>query len=162
MKASTPALKALKDAGVAYQLHEDSIDRSTKMLPPNLGAQVAASMGVDDTQMFKTLVVVADGEPYCVVVPVGGRLNLRALARAVGAKSAKMAPRDEAMRLTGYVLGGVSPFGMRTTLPTVVDESAMDWESIFISAGKRGLVAEIAPKDLVSTTDAQVGAIARY
>ena len=72
------------------------------------------------------------------------------------------APRDEATRLTGYVLGGVSPFGMRTTLPTVVDESAMDWESIFISAGKRGLVAEIAPKDLVSTTDAQVGAIARY
>lgn len=163
MKVSTPALKALKDAGVTYQVHEDVLARpASKVLPPNLGAQVAAAMGVDTTQMFKTLIVMADDQPYCAVVPVAGRLNLRAFARLVGTKGAKMASQDDVRRLTGYVPGGVSPFGMRTALPTVVDEAATGWESIFISAGRRGLVAEIAPEDLISTTSAKVATIARY
>ena len=154
--SGTPALVALARAGVAHTLHPYDVDPDE----PNYGRLVAAAIGIGEDQVFKTLVAHADGRPMVAVVPVSGHLSLKALAAAVGAKRVEMAPTDVAERLTGYVVGGISPLGQRRRLPTVVDATASALDRIYVSAGRRGLQVGLAPGDLVRLADATVAAVA--
>ncbi len=154
--ASTPAVALLDTAKRAYSLHPYTHDpRSTAF-----GDEVVLALGVDPRRVFKTLVTKVDGALTVGVVPVATQLNLKALAAAVGGKKAGMAPVAEAERSSGYVAGGISPLGQRRPLRTVIDESALGFETIYVSAGRRGLQVELAPADLVSLTRATVAAIA--
>ena len=145
--SATPATAALKKAGVAFIAHEYE--------PPGeaegtYGEAIAAVLGVDPRRVFKTLVAVTDGQPVVAVLPVSGLLSMKALARARRAKRAEMAAPAEAERLTGYVIGGISPFGQKRRLPVVVDESLLGHTTVFVSGGRRGLQVEVAPGDLVA------------
>jgi Cys-tRNA(Pro)/Cys-tRNA(Cys) deacylase len=126
---------------------------------PNYGAEVAAALGVPAERVYKTLVTEVDGALTVAVVPVTGDLDLKALAAAAGGKRAVLADRTLAERTTGYVRGGISPLGQRKRLPTVVDASAAEHETIYVSAGRRGLQVELSPHDLVRLTDAKLAAI---
>jgi Cys-tRNA(Pro)/Cys-tRNA(Cys) deacylase len=120
---------------------------------------VAAALDVDPARVFKTLVVAVDATLAIAVVPVEREANLKAVAAALGGKRAAMAERAEAERATGYVVGGISPLGVRRPLAMVVDASALHHPSVFVSAGRRGLELELAPADLVTLTAAIVGPI---
>jgi Cys-tRNA(Pro)/Cys-tRNA(Cys) deacylase len=125
------------------------------------GDAAVAALGADPRQVFKTLVARVDGALTVALVPVSGTLDLKALAAAVGGRKAVMAEPADAERTTGYVLGGISPLGQRKALPTVVDASAMDFGTVMVSAGRRGLQVELAPADLVRLTKAGTGPIGR-
>lgn len=153
----TPATKALSQAGVPYALHSYQHDPRA----PEYGIEAARELGVDPRRVFKTLVTHVDGEPLVAVVPVSGKLDLKALAAAVGGKKAVMAEREVAERLTGYQAGGISPLGQRTTLPIVIDDTAMSFASILVSAGRRGLDLEIIPDLLLATLNARTAPIGR-
>jgi Cys-tRNA(Pro)/Cys-tRNA(Cys) deacylase len=158
----TPAVRAAEAAGIDYTLHPYALPEGGAPAPHGgYGPQVAAALGVPAARLFKTLLAVADDELLVGVVPVSGELDLKALARAAGAKSAVMAEPAVAERTTGYVLGGISPLGQRTRLRTFVDASATAWESIYVSAGRRGLQLELGPAELVRLTSAAVVPIAR-
>jgi Cys-tRNA(Pro)/Cys-tRNA(Cys) deacylase len=153
---ATPAIAVLARERVAHQLHQYSVDADT----PNYGAAVADAIGVEQARVFKTLVTEVDGGLTVAVVPVTGDVDLKALAGAVGGKRAGMADRALAERTTGYVRGGISPLGQRKQLPTVIDESAILHETIFVSAGRRGLQVELNPAELVRLTNAVTAPIA--
>lgn len=153
----TPATVALERACVPYTVRTYVHDPAVT----DFGAEAASALGVEPERVFKTLLTVVDGGLTVGVVPVSGRLDLKALARARGGKRAEMADVAVAERRTGYVAGGISPLGQKTSSPTVVDESALDWETVFISGGRRGFDIELAPADLVTLTDAVVARIAR-
>jgi Cys-tRNA(Pro)/Cys-tRNA(Cys) deacylase len=123
------------------------------------GDEAATALGVDTARIFKTLIAVVDGKLVCGVVPVAGHLDLKALAAAVGAKRATMADPALAAKATGYVVGGISPIGQRTHIGVVVDVSAEDFETIYVSAGRRGLQVELTPADLVNAAGARLAAI---
>ena len=146
----TPAVVAAERAGISFTLHEYEHEAGAAY-----GLEAAEKTGVDPARVFKTLVVSQDGALSVAIVPVGAQLDLRALG-----KRAALADRAAAERATGYVLGGISPLGQRKRLPTLVDESALAFETIFVSAGRRGLELELAPDDLVRLTDARVAAVA--
>jgi Cys-tRNA(Pro)/Cys-tRNA(Cys) deacylase len=152
----TPATALLTRQKVTHRLHPYQVDPDT----PNYGAAVAQTLGIEPRRVFKTLVTEVDGALTVAVVPVTGDVDLKALAAATGGKRAGIAERDVAKRTTGYVRGGISPLGQRKRLPTVVDASATTFETIYVSAGRRGLQVEIAPDDLVRLTGASVAAIA--
>lgn len=154
--AGTPATVALSRAGVAYTLHPYEHDASSTAY----GEEAATALGVDRGRIFKTLVADVGGRLTCAVVPVAHHLDLKALARACDAKRAEMADPAVAQRSSGYVLGGISPVGQRTALPTVVDSSAADHPTIFVSAGKRGLQVALAATDLVAVTRGRLAPIA--
>lgn len=124
------------------------------------GPEAAAALGVDPRRLFKTLVAAVDGKLAVGVVPVAGSLDLKALAAALGAKKAAMADPAAAERATGYRTGGISPLGHRSRLPVVVDASASGWETVYVSAGRRGLQVSLSPADLVRVAGATVAAIA--
>lgn len=125
------------------------------------GEAAAAALGIEPERMLKTLLAVVDGRLVCGVVPVAGSLDLKALATAVGGKRGVMAEPAAAERSTGYVVGGISPLGQRTRLPTVVDETAELFDTVFVSGGRRGLSVELAPGELVRLTGAVVADVAR-
>ena len=154
--SGTPALVALDAASVAHTLHPYDVDPDE----PDYGRLVAHAIGIDEGRVFKTLVTLADGQPTVAIVPVAGHLSLKALAAAVGAKRAEMAPVDVAERLTGYVHGGISPFGQRRRLPTVLDATATALDHVYVSAGRRGLQVGVAPADLQRVLAATVAPIA--
>lgn len=161
-ESATPATLAAAAAGVAVTLHGyDVTGAPSHGEAPSYGEAAAAALGVDPRRVLKTLVTEVDGRLTVAVVPVAGSLDLKALAAAVGGKRAAMADPTVAERVTGYVRGGISPLGQRKRLPTVVDASALDHATVFVSAGRRGLQLEIAPADLVRLTAATVGALAR-
>jgi Cys-tRNA(Pro)/Cys-tRNA(Cys) deacylase len=153
----TPATVLLTKQKVKHALHTYDVPADT----PNYGAVVAQALGADPTRVFKTLVAEVDGALTVAVVPVTGEVDLKALATAAGGKKGALADRDLAEKTTGYVRGGISPLGQRKRLPTVVDESALLEESIFVSAGKRGLQVELDPTELVRLTGATVARISR-
>ena len=146
----TPATVALARAGIAFRLHEYVHNPRAG----SYGLEAAEALGLDPARVFKTLMATVDGRLAVAVVPVSGQLDLKALARALGAGRATMAERAAAERATGYVAGGISPVGQRRAHPTVVDSTALDHPSVFVSAGRRGLDLEIAPADLVRITEA--------
>ena len=146
----TPATVALTEAGIPHTVHAYPHDpRST-----SYGLEAAEALGLDPARVHKTLMASVDGRLTVAIVPVAGQLDLKALARAVGGSKAVMADPAVAQRVTGYVVGGISPIGQRRAHPTVLDERALDWPTIFVSGGKRGLDLELAPADLVRITDA--------
>ena len=154
----TPAVNAARKAGVPFTLHEYRHDPRAE----SYGLEAAEALGLDPARVFKTLVAAPDGRGLWVaVVPVACLLDLKALAVTAGAKRATMAEAKAAERATGYVVGGISPLGQRQRLPTVVDITALDAPTIFVSAGRRGLEIELAPGDLVRLCTASVAAIAR-
>ncbi|PYY35027.1 Cys-tRNA(Pro) deacylase [Curtobacterium sp. MCJR17_055] len=154
---STPATVALERAGVPYTPHVYEHHESAT----NFGEEAAAALGLREEQVFKTLVVSVDGELAVAIVPVADRLDLKAVAAAVGGKKASLADPALAERRTGYVVGGISPVGQRTRLRTVLDASAADHATIFVSGGRRGFDIEVVPADLVRVTDASTAAITR-
>lgn len=154
--APTPAIAALTRAKVAHTLHPYHHDPATTAF----GDEVVQALGWPPERVFKTLVVTVDGTLTVGVVPVSGQLDLKALAAAAGGKKAAMAKVADAERSSGYVAGGISPLGQRKALPTVIDRSASDFETIMVSAGKRGLQVELAPADLVRLTRGILAAIA--
>ena len=156
--AATPAVRALERARVAHTLHPyDPEHRSDQ----GHGEAAVAALGADPHRVFKTLVARVDGVLTVAVVPVSGTLDLKSLAAAAGGRKAAMAEPADAERTTGYVLGGISPLGQRKALPTVVDDSALDFATVMVSAGRRGLQVELAPADLVRLTRARTAPIGR-
>lgn len=153
----TPATALLTKQKVAHTLHPYQVSAEA----PNYGALVAEAIGADPARVFKTLITEVDGALTVAVVPVTGEIDLKALATAAGGKRATLADRDLAEKTTGYVRGGISPLGQRKRLPTVIDQSALDTEIMFVSAGKRGLQLRLAPADLVRLTGAMIAPIAR-
>jgi Cys-tRNA(Pro)/Cys-tRNA(Cys) deacylase len=159
-RAGTPAFDILTAACVAFTVHEYDHTASD-----HFGDETVAALGVTPERVFKTLIacITTSGKPELVVgiVPVSGQMDLKALAAAVGAKRAEMADPAAAQRSSGYVVGGISPLGQRTRLRTVIDQSAMSYETVLVSGGRRGLQVELAPADLVRLTDAIVAEIGR-
>ena len=154
--AATPALAVLARLGVSHTVHKYAD-------PPeaaSYGEAVAAALGVNPWRLFKTLIASVDGRLVVGVVPVAASLDLKALAAAVGGKRAAMAESAAAERATGYVTGGISPFGQKSKLATVLAASAREWPTIFVSAGRRGLQVEVAPAELVRVLGAAEAAIA--
>jgi Cys-tRNA(Pro)/Cys-tRNA(Cys) deacylase len=158
----TPATQVASAAGVAYTLHSYDHDPGAA----SYGLEAAERLGVSPKRVAKTLVasVTRSSRPELVVgvVPVDGQLDLKALAAAVGSKRAEMAPPSDVERSTGYVLGGVSPLGQRKKLSTVIDESLLEHDTVFVSAGRRGLEIELSPNDLVTVSSATVAPIVTY
>lgn len=152
----TPATKALDTAGIAYEVVSYDHDPATD----SYGGEAAEALDIDSTWVFKTLVAKIDlGSLVVAIVPVDHKLNLKALARAAGAKKATMADPEEAQRSSGYVVGGISPIGQRKQLATVVDDSAQRLETMYVSAGKRGVEIVLSPTDLISLLNATVAEI---
>lgn len=154
----TPAVAALTRAGIAFTVHEYVHDPRAA----SYGLEAAEALGVDPDQVFKTLMADLDGALAVAVVPVSARLDLKALARALGGSKASMADARVAERATGYVTGGISPLGQKRQHPTVVDETALMWDTVFVSAGRRGLDLAIAPADLVGATGAITADVSRW
>jgi len=152
----TPATTVLKQRQVAHRLHAYEHDERAT----SYGLEAAAALGIDPALCFKTLVADVDGTLTVAVVPVTGSLDLKALAAAVGGKRAAMADPASAERSSGYVRGGISPLGQRKRLRTVIDASASNLTTMYVSAGRRGLEIELAPADLASLTGAVVARIA--
>lgn len=153
----TPATIALTRAGIGFALHPYEHDPRAA----SFGLEAAEALGVDPDRVFKTLLASVDGKLGVGIVPVSGQLDLKALARALGGAKAAMADVAEAERATGYVAGGISPIGQKRSHPTVVDESALAFPTVYVSAGRRGLDLEIAPGDLVAATGAITATISR-
>jgi Cys-tRNA(Pro)/Cys-tRNA(Cys) deacylase len=153
--AATPAVVAVQRAGVEHRVLEYEHTGGEAY-----GPEAAEALGADPARMFKTLVATIDGALVVAVVPVLARLDLKALAAAAGAKRATMADPSEAERVTGYVVGGISPLGQRRRLRTFVDESAAGFATVLVSGGRRGLELELAPDDLVRLTGGTVAPLA--
>ncbi|WP_296597149.1 Cys-tRNA(Pro) deacylase [Phenylobacterium sp.] len=156
MSRTTPATLALDKAGVAYALAEYAYDPGAE----RVGLQAAEALGVPPGEVLKTLMVKADGKPACVVLASDREVSMKRLAAALGAKSAEMMKPADAERLTGYKVGGVSPFGQKRAVPTVIDAEAASLATAFVNAGQRGLQARLAPADLVRILGAKVSAVA--
>jgi Cys-tRNA(Pro)/Cys-tRNA(Cys) deacylase len=127
----------------------------------DFGREAADALGVEPDRVFKTLLADVDGSLVVGIVPVTGKLDLKALAAAVGGKKAEMADAALAERRTGYIVGGISPIGQKTRHQTVLDETAELWDTVFVSGGRRGLDLELSPADLIRATGATVADIAR-
>lgn len=155
--APTPAVAALAKAGIGHRLHRYDHDPSA----PSFGREAAEALDVDEGRVFKTLVTSVDGRLVVAVVPVDADVDMKALAATMGAKRAEMAEPAAVERATGYVRGGISPVGQKRRLPTVIDDGAMEWETVFVSGGRRGLEIEISPADLVRVTGGRIAPIAR-
>ncbi|MDQ2797702.1 MAG: Cys-tRNA(Pro) deacylase [Actinomycetota bacterium] len=156
MATGTPATATLTRASIPFTLHPyDHDPRSTAF-----GDEAAAVLGIDPEQIFKTLIVSVDGSLACAVVPVAQRLDLKAFAGAIGAKRAELADPSAAARATGYVVGGISPIGQKTTLPVILDETIELFDTVYVSAGRRGLQVELSPSDLARATGARIALIA--
>ncbi len=148
----TPAVQAAKRAGIEYRLHEyDGVEVGDG----DYAVAVAVALALPPARLFKTLVASVDGRLEVFIVPADKQLDLRAAGKRV-----TLADRAAAERATGYVIGGISPLGQRKRLPTTIDPSVLEWETVLVSAGRRGLQIELAPADLVGLTDARVVEIA--
>ncbi|MGV1003680.1 MAG: Cys-tRNA(Pro) deacylase [Candidatus Nanopelagicales bacterium] len=153
----TPATRVLAEHGITHVMHVYPHDERAK----SYGAEAAEALGISPRRVFKTLVLDADGRLVVAILPVADQLDLKALAAAVGSKRAKLAAPPDVRRATGYVLGGVSPLGQKQEHPTVLDDSALDYDTILVSGGRRGLDVELSPQDLIELTNARVAPIAR-
>jgi Cys-tRNA(Pro)/Cys-tRNA(Cys) deacylase len=152
----TPATALLAKAGITFALHPYDHDPRVQAY----GEEAAEALGIDPARIFKTLIASVEGRLACAVVPVAARLDLKRFAATVGGKRAELADPTAATRATGYVVGGISPLGQRSRLPVVIDESAGQFETVYVSAGKRGLQVELAPSDLVRATAGSFAPIA--
>ncbi len=150
MSKTTPGTLFLTKAGIAFDLHPYAYDPDA----PRVGLQAAEALNVDPAQTFKTLMAEADGKPVCVVVPSPEEVSMKKLSAHFGAKAAHMMKVPDAERLTGYKVGGISPFGPRKVVPTAIDETAQLFDLIYINAGQRGLLLSISPDDAAKVLNA--------
>jgi Cys-tRNA(Pro)/Cys-tRNA(Cys) deacylase len=156
----TPATVAAARAKVAHTLHAYDHDPANR----TFGVEAVVALGLDPERTFKTLIAATSGGApawVCAVVPVAGQLDLKALASAHGTKQMAMAQAADAERLTGYLVGGISPIGQKKRLPTYLDATAAAFPTIFVSGGRRGLEIELAPEDLLALTGGRLAPIAR-
>lgn len=152
----TPAINSAKKAKISFTVHTYLHDSAS----PSYGLEAAEKLGVAEERVFKTLVAQIDGTAFAVgIIPVSMTLSMKQFAKAVKAKKAVMADKADVERVTGYVLGGVSPLGQKKKLTTVIDSSATSFPTIFVSAGRRGLDIELKPVDLATLTGATFVAI---
>lgn len=160
--SGTPAVQALTRAKVAHRLHHYDFEEASGRMGGQIGMQAAAAMRVEPARVFKTLMVVLDETELLVaIVPVDHELDLKALAKAAGGKRALMADVAQAERATGYVKGGISPFGQKRRHRTFLDAAALGQPSIIVNGGKRGLQIELAAADLLAVTSGVAAALAR-
>ena len=155
MARTTRATQAVASAGIAHQVHSYDYDPDA----PAIGLQAAEGLGVTPGEVLKTLMTLVDGKPACVLLASDREVNMKKLASAVGGKSAQMMKPADAERATGYVVGGISPFGQKKQVPTVVDASALDQALVFVNGGQRGLQIRLSPKDLVTGLKARTADI---
>lgn len=160
MWSMTPAIVLLEERGCSFGVHE--YDRGDELR--DFGREAAEALGLAFDQVFKTLLVDTDGgaaprDPVVVVVPVSCMVSMKLVAAAVGAKKASMCDPAAAERITGYVVGGISPLGQRKRLVTVLDESVELFDTIYVSGGRRGLDISLAPQDLVALLEATIAPI---
>jgi Cys-tRNA(Pro)/Cys-tRNA(Cys) deacylase len=153
-RAATPAIAALLAAGIPHQVLQYHHDPRTESFGEEAVAELAQVEGVNPAQVFKTLVIALPKGLGVAVIPVPAKLSLKAAAAALGVPKATMADPAAAQRSTGYVVGGISPLGQRRQLPTVVDASALHWDRVLCSAGKRGWDVALNPRDLIGLTNA--------
>jgi Cys-tRNA(Pro)/Cys-tRNA(Cys) deacylase len=145
MPKATPATQALRKLGIAFKLHTYIYDSTVPS--GGIGLQAAEALGIEPSRMLKTLMAEVDGNPVCVVVPSDCEVSMKKLAAALGGKSANMMRPADAERLTGYHVGGISPFGQKKRVPVAIERAAMDNLTVFVNGGQRGLQIEIDPND---------------
>lgn len=150
MAKTTRATQALARAGVAFTVLEYDYQSGAD----RIGLQAASAIGEAPSRVLKTLMVSLDGKPACAVIPSDGELSMKRLASALGGKSAAMLPPAEAEKATGYHVGGISPFGQRKAVPTVIEETALGEPYVIINAGQRGVMVRLAPADAVRVLNA--------
>jgi len=148
----TPAINLLKKEKQSFTIHKYEHDSTCT----NYGKEAASKLGLDENRVFKTLLVELNSKELAVgIIPVNCTMSLKEIAVAFKVKSAKMADKQEAQKVTGYLLGGISPLGQKKRLRTVLNDTAFDYETIFVSGGKRGIDIEVNPKDLEKILDAK-------
>lgn len=157
--AKTPALTMLQKESVPHTVREYDHDAAQAEHLGGYGLEAAQALGVDPARVFKTLVCEVDSRLVVAITPVTGKLDVKAVAHAVGGKKAAMADPADAQRATGYVVGGISPLGQKKRLATVLDASASEFSTVLVSAGRRGLDVELAPADLARLTGAVIAPI---
>lgn len=156
----TPAVRAAKRAKIDFSVHEYAHDPNNS----SFGMEAAEKLGIDPARVFKTLLVDLNGNSKSLavaIVPVNAQLDLKAMAKACQAKKVVMAEPAIAERTTGYVVGGISPLGQKRPLPTVLDKSAQSFDTVFVSAGRRGMDIELKPADLKELAGAVLAKVSR-
>jgi Cys-tRNA(Pro)/Cys-tRNA(Cys) deacylase len=153
MSKTTRATQTLERLGVKFTLHAYDYDPDAE----SIGLQAAESLGVEAARVLKTLMAEVDGKPVCAVVPSDREVSMKKLASAFGGKAAKMMRPADAERLTGYHVGGISPFGQKKRVPVAIEAAALGHKSVFLNGGQRGLQVELDPNDAAQAA----GAIAR-
>lgn len=144
MSKVTPATRALTAAGAAFTVHAYDYDPEAE----SIGLQAASALGEDPARVLKTLMALVDGKPVCVVVPSDQEVSMKKLAAAVDGKSAQMMKPGEAERVTGFKIGGISPFGQRRAVKTVIERSALAHDHVFVNGGQRGLQVRLSPREV--------------
>ncbi|MGC6331758.1 Cys-tRNA(Pro) deacylase [Rhizorhabdus sp. FW153] len=152
MSRTTRATQALTKAGIAHEVHSYAYDPGAE----RVGLQAAEALGEDPVRVLKTLMIEVDGKPACAVIPSDRELSMKRAAAAFGGKSAQMMTSADAERLTGYHVGGISPFGQRKAVPTAIEAAAMDHALVYINGGQRGLQVRLAPGDAAAAVKAIV------
>src|SRR5882757_6769572 len=155
MSRSTRATLALEKLGVTFTLHVYDYDPDAD----SIGLQAAAALGIAPRRLLKTLMAEVDGKPVCAVVASDHEVSIKKLAAAFGGKTAKMMRPADAERLTGYHVGGISPFAQKKRVPVAIDQAALDETTVYINGGQRGLQIELAPDDARRALDAKVAAL---
>lgn len=155
MSKTTRATLALQKAGVAFRTLTYTYDPSAE----RIGLQAAEAIGADPRRVLKTLMAEVDGKPVCVVVPSDREVSMKKLAAAFGGKAAQMMRPAEAERITGYVVGGISPFGQKRAVPTAMEETALSEETVFLNGGQRGVQVELDPKAACAALNAKAAAL---
>ncbi len=151
MATQTPATRALSAAKITYEVIEyDYVQGQDK-----IGLHAASAIGEDPQKVLKTLMVLVDDRPACVVIPSGNSLSMKKVASAFGGKSAQMMPPDKAERLTGFHTGGISPFGQKRACPTAMEQAAMHHDTVVINGGKRGMMVRLSPADAMRAAKAE-------
>lgn len=155
MSRTTRATLALQQAGVSFTVHTYDYDPQAE----RIGLQAAEAMGADPSSVLKTLMVTLDGKPACVILPSDREVNLKKLAAALGGKAAQMMKPADAERITGYHVGGISPFGQKKRVPTLIEQSAFEHGQVFINGGQRGLQVKLDPRAAAAVLEAKVAGV---
>ena len=155
MSKTTRATQALSRAGVSFTVHSYDYDPGAE----RVGLQAAEALGEAPSRVLKTLMAEVDGKPVCVIVPSDEEVSMKKLASAFGGKSASMMKPADAERLTGFVVGGISPFGQKKQVPTAIEEAALAHEAVYMNGGQRGLQVRLAPRDAAAALKAIVASL---